>query len=97
NFLNRTPLDAITTPDFFKTPDELRTYVNTFYTATNFPKYANHGNDFNSDIETLGTPDQRLQGMRTVSTSGSIGFGDVRRINYFFEHYHVVGEHHALE
>jgi len=97
DFLDRTPLDAITTPDFFKTPDELRSYVNTFYTATNFPKYANHGNDFNSDIQTQGNPDPRLQGTRTVSTSGSISFADVRRINYFFDHYRAVEENHALE
>ncbi len=97
DFLNRTPLDAFSTPDFFKSPDELRTYMNTFYTAGNFPKYANHGNDFNSDIQTSGTPDQRLQGTRTVATSGSIGFGDVRRVNYFFDHYKVVEEHYSLE
>lgn len=97
DFLNRTPLDAITTPDFFKTPDELRTYMNTFYTAANFPKYANHGNDFNSDIQTAGTPDQRLLGTRTVATSGSIDFANVRRVNYFFDHYKVVEENHALE
>src|SRR5690606_1856933 len=97
DFLDRTPLDAITTPDFFKTPDELRSYVNTFYTATNFPKYANHGNDFNSDIQTQGNPDPRLQGTRTVSTSGSISFAAVRRINYIFDHYRAVEENHALE
>src|SRR5690606_31773999 len=77
DFLNRTPLDAVATPDFFKTPDELRTYMNTFYSAANFPKYANHGSDFNSDIQTAGSPDSRLQGTRTIATSGSIGFGDV--------------------
>lgn len=96
DFLNRTPLDAVTTPDFFKSPDELRAYVNTFYTASNFPKYANHGSDFNSDNQTTGSPDTRLQGTRTVSTSGSIGFADVRRINYFFDNYRVVEENHEL-
>lgn len=97
DFLNRTPLDAVTTPDFFKSPDELRAYVNTFYTASNFPKYANHGSDFNSDNQTTGSPDTRLQGTRTVSTSGSIGFADVRRINYFFDNYRVVEENHELD
>lgn len=97
DFLNRTPLDAVTTIDFFKTPDELRTYVNTFYTAGNFPKYANHGSDFDSDNQTTGSPNQRLQGTRTVATSGSIGFGDVRRINHFFDNYKVVEENYALD
>lgn len=97
DFLNRTPLDAVTTIDFFKTPDELRTYVNTFYTAGNFPKYANHGNDFNSDNQTTGSPNSRLQGTRTVATSGSIGFADVRRINYFFDNYKVVEDNYELD
>lgn len=97
DFLNRTPLDAVTTPDFFKSPDELRAYVNTFYTASNFPKYANHGSDFNSDNQTTGSPDTRLQGTRTVSTSGSIGFADVRRINYFFDNYSAVEENYELD
>src|SRR5690606_34638751 len=97
DFLNRTPLDAVSTPEFFKTPQELNTYMNTFYSAANFPKYANHGSDFNSDLQTAGSPDQRLQGTRTIATSGTIGFGDVRRINYFFDHYKVVEENHALE
>src|SRR5699024_5755411 len=97
DFLNIIHLDAVTTPDFYKSPDELRDYVNTFYTASNFPKYANHGSDFNSDNQTTGSPDTRLQGTRTVSTSGSIGFADVRRINYFFDNYRVVEENHELD
>lgn len=97
DFLNRTPLDAVATPDFFKTPDELRTYMNTFYSATNFPKYANHGSDFNSDIQTAGSPDQRLQGTRTIATSGTIGFADIRRVNYFFDHYKAVEQNHTLD
>lgn len=96
DFLNRTPLDEVTTPDFFKSPEELKTYMNSFYTAGNFPKYANHGDDFDSDNQNNGAPNQRLQGTRTVSTSGSIGFGDVRRINYFFDNYQVVAENHEL-
>lgn len=97
DFLDRMPLDEVTSEDFFETPEQLRTYMNTFYNATNFPKYANHGSDFNSDNQVASVPDTRLQGTRTVATSGSIGFGDVRRLNFFFDHYHKVEENHTLE
>src|SRR5690606_19655446 len=50
-----------------------------------------------SDIQTTGAPDTRLQGTRTVATSGSIGFGEVRRVNHFFDHYKAVEEKHSLE
>ena len=96
DFLNRTPLDEVTTEDFFKSPEDLKTYMNSFYTAGNFPKYANHGDDYDSDNQNNGAPNQRLQGTRTLTTSDSIGFGDVRRINYFFDNYQVVQEKHDL-
>ncbi|WP_257668319.1 RagB/SusD family nutrient uptake outer membrane protein [Parapedobacter tibetensis] len=97
DFLDRRPLDATTSDVFFETPDQMRVYINTFYNSANFPKYANHGSDYDSDNQVTGTPNQRLQGTRTVATSGSIGFGDVRRINFFFDNYRRVEENHELE
>lgn len=96
DFLNRRPLDATTSDVFFETPDQMRTYINTFYNSTMFPKYANHGSDFDSDNQVTGTANQRLQGTRTVATSGTIGFGNVRKINFFFDNYHRVDENYAL-
>lgn len=87
NFLDRIPLDTITSPDYFKSPNDLRAYVNQFYGVTFFPRLNNHGGDFGTDNEIAQAPDIRLQGTRTVLTSGSIGFGNVRSINYFFENY----------
>jgi len=97
DFLQRTPLDAVTSLDYFKSPDELRTYVNQFYNATNFPKYANHGSDYDSDDQVTLTPDQRLEGTRTVATTGTIGFANVRSINYFFDNYRKVEENYVLD
>ncbi|MBC9797233.1 RagB/SusD family nutrient uptake outer membrane protein [Sinomicrobium weinanense] len=97
DFLDREPLDATTSDVFFETPGQMRAYLNTFYNRKNFPKYANHGSDFNSDNEVAGTPDIRLQGTRVVSTTGTIGFGDVRRINFFFDNYRRVEANHELE
>lgn len=97
NFLDRTPLDAVTSPDYFKTPNDLRAYVNQYYSNAFFPKYANHGSDKGTDNQIGNAPDQRLEGTRTVATSGSIGFGNVRSINYFFENYKKVEQNYALK
>jgi hypothetical protein len=97
DFLERTPLDAVTTLDYFNTPDELRTYLNQFYNAANFPKYANHGSDFESDNQVALAPHQRLEGSRVVRASGGMGFNSVRSINYFFDNYRKIEENHAFE
>jgi hypothetical protein len=97
DFLQRPPLDQVTSVHYFKTPGDLRAYVNQFYSAANFPKYEDHGNEFNSDNQVGPNPDIRLQGTRVITTSGSIGFGAVRNINYFFDHYKAVEENHALK
>ncbi len=96
DFLQRAPLDEVTALDYFKNPNDLKAYVNQYYSSM-FPKYGNHGSDFGSDNEITLSPDRRLEGSRTVSTSGSIGFGNVRSINYFFDHYKKVEEGHKLE
>ncbi|HEY0769327.1 MAG TPA: RagB/SusD family nutrient uptake outer membrane protein, partial [Sphingobacteriaceae bacterium] len=96
DFLDRSPQDEVAAVDYFKNPDDLKTYVNQFYNATIFPRYANHGSDFDSDNEIRINIDQRLEGSRTISTSGSIGFGSVRNINYFFDNYKRVEERYAF-
>lgn len=97
DFLQRPPLDQVTSLHYFKTPNDLKAYVNQFYTASMFPKYNDHGNDFDSDNQVGPNPDIRLQGTRTVITSESISFGSVRAINYFFDHYRAVEENHNLD
>ncbi|GAB3666296.1 RagB/SusD family nutrient uptake outer membrane protein [Echinicola sediminis] len=96
DFLDREPLDATSSDIFFDTPEQMRAYLNTFYNSNNFPRYANHGSDFDSDNEVAGTPDLRLQGTRVAIPTGSINFGDVRSINFFFDNYHRVKANHSL-
>jgi len=97
DFLQRTPLDAVTEVSYFSHPNDLRTYVNRFYSNSYFPRYGNHGSDFDSDNQVTTTPNSRLRGTRTINTTGSIGFANVRSINYFFDNYEKVAENHALE
>ena len=98
DFLNRYPLDTITEVSYFYTPDDLKTYMNSFYNATFFVKYADRGSDFNSDNQVNGgNVDTRLEGTRVVATTGSIDFSWVRRVNYFFDHYKKVNEGYKLE
>lgn len=97
DFLDRTPMDQVTEPDFFKNPNDLMVYVNQFYTNSMFPRYTNYGNDFNSDNEVTEVPNSRLRGTRTVSTSGSLPFGNVRNINFFFDYYDKVEEENDLD
>jgi len=96
DLLQKSPLDEVTDLDYFKSPNDLKTYVNQFYTNAIFPRYNNYGNDFNSDNEITQTPNVTLQGTRTVATSGSINFESVRSINYFFDHYKKVEEGYKL-
>lgn len=97
DFLQRTPLDAVTAVDYFNSPDELRTYMNQFYNGTNFPRYANHGSDFDSDNQVGLTVNQLLEGTRVVRASGGMGFNSVRNINYFFDNYQRVAQNHPFE
>lgn len=97
DFLDRYPLDAISDVNYFTTPEDLETYMNSFYSTTYFAKYPNHGADFNSDNQVGTNVDMRLQGTRVINTSGSIGFSWIRRVNYFFDNYEKVEEGYPLE
>lgn len=97
DFLNRYPQDAISDVNYFSSPQDLKTYMNSFYSTTFFAKYPNHGADFGSDNQVGTNIDTRLQGTRVVATSGSIGFGWIRRVNYFFDHYKKVEAKYALK
>jgi hypothetical protein len=96
DFLDRYPQDAISDVSFFYTPDDLKTYMNSFYSTSFFAKYPNHGGDFNSDNQVGTNVDTRLQGTRVVATSGSIGFSWIRRVNYFFDQYRKIEEDYKL-
>ncbi len=99
DFLEKYPLDEVSSADFFKQPSDMEVYLNQFYTDTIFPIYygpilGNHyrggGDDHNSDNQILGTRvDDRLMGSRTVTYESRTrwDFKYVRRINYFFDNY----------
>lgn len=96
-FLERIPLDQVVSKVYFKNPNDLKAYVNQYYRNTFFPRYNNYGNDFDSDNQITSTVDRRLQGSLTVATSGSIDFGNVRSVNYFFENYKNVEEGYKFD
>ena len=89
SFLDRPPLDEVISDMYFEKPQDLEIYMNQYYSNSFFPKYANHGNDYDSDNLVSSTVNTRLQGTRTVSVTGSIGFGNVRSLNYFLNNYFI--------
>jgi len=93
DFLDRSPLDQITSADFFTNPNDLKVYMNQFYTTSTFPLYGWWGNDFDSDNSIGELPNTRLEGTRLVRNTGGLGFDNIRRINYFFNNYKVIEEY----
>ncbi|MCP4313566.1 MAG: RagB/SusD family nutrient uptake outer membrane protein [Bacteroidetes bacterium] len=94
DFLDKTPQDEISEPDFWKTEGDLQLYLNGLYGV--FPQWGGSGaapsKDLGTDIviesqEWWGdsfTP--VMDGVLTVPTSGGgWSWGDVRRVNYFLE------------
>ena len=97
DFLERYPLDEVSSADFFKSVNDLIVYIDPFYLSPGFEanmSYRKSGIselDSNSDIQTSGSSiSSRLRGIRTVPSSGGSWNWDyrwVKRINYFFENY----------
>jgi starch-binding outer membrane protein, SusD/RagB family len=96
NFLDRKPLDEVGALDYFKSPKDLETYLNQFYTNSSFPIVANHGSDFNSDNAVATNFNSTLAGTRTLDNAGAISFGRVRSVNYFFDNYKRIEGHAAF-
>ena len=87
DFLDRRPLDKVGSLDFFKSPTDLKTYVNQFYTSTSFPISEEGGRDYDSDNQVGVNVDTWLEGTRTLDQAGGVSFDRVRNINYFFDNY----------
>lgn len=97
DFLEKYPLDQVSSGDFFKTVNDMIVYIDPFYLSPGFE--ANWSDkksgiselDSNSDTQTGGTSiSDRLRGTRTVPASGGSwnnNYRWVRRINYFFDNY----------
>ena len=87
DFLDRKPLDQVGSLDYFKSPNDLKTYVNQFYSEDLFPISNEFGRDYNSDNAVTTNYDSRLAGTITLDMAGGIDFGEVRHVNYFFDNY----------
>ena len=90
NFLDLMPQDQISTNDYWNTANDLKLYVNQFYTM-----FSDGGSwsggiywfDDNSDNMIYRIYNTRLAGLRTVPTTGGWNYSSIRSINYFFENY----------
>ncbi len=96
DFLERSPLDQITSVDFFKTPADLRVYINQYYNHTHFPEYGRFGGD-GADNRIGQTPSTHFEGTRTVRNTGGLGFNHVRSINFFFDNYRKIEQYHDFD
>jgi hypothetical protein len=96
-FLERTPLDQISGPDFWNNESDMQLYLNgmydTFYGWDEAGSGAAPTKDLGTDIAVPslsywggGTVNQRMEGILPVPASGGgWGFGNIRRVNYFLE------------
>ncbi len=97
SFLNKSPLDTISTQDYWKTAKDLELYINQFYPVA----FAISGSDryegiFAADLPTddlvAAQVNDRLRGSRVVPATGGWNYTNIRNLNYFFEHYKKVEE-----
>ncbi len=89
DFLDRSPLDEVGESDFFKSPNDLETYLNQFY---NFGVSHEYGSDVGTDNAIYKSISTWLDGENTLDDAVSPNFGPVRSINYFFDNYRRVEE-----
>ena len=85
DFLNRQPLSEITPENYFNSEKELRLYTNSFYTII-----PNGPDIYNEDADNIvrNSTSDLVSGRRIVPVDGGgWGWGDLRKINYFLEHY----------
>lgn len=93
-FLDRSPLDAISSDAYWKTTVDLEMYVNQYYTV--FPNETRNDDallDGNSDNLVLATFNPTLAGTRVVPASGgawNTGWSNIRSVNYFMQNYRRV-------
>ena len=90
DFLDRFPQDEISPQDYWKSPNDLKLYLNQFYTS--FPVHNGwNGGTFETDNNSDNLADysinQRLVGNNTTvpNTSDDWGWGSVRSINFYLE------------
>lgn len=87
SFMDRFPESSITQKNFFHNVNDLKTYSNNFYGYISY-SYGEAADDdmFNNQgagIYTL------MRNEVTVQKAGKWGWGSIRNINYFMDHYHT--------
>ncbi len=93
DFLVKTPLDDITTENYYKTAQDLETAVNAFY--QDLPGWAGVGNgysqmpDSNTDMLTGETPSDSYLGVYSIPTSSSGSnwgwWDEIREVNFYLD------------
>lgn len=83
-FMDRNPKDRLSPQTYFKTENELRTYVNRFYTA--LPSGSSIYSESCNDNMIFQSVPGCIRGTRTVPVSGGAwNWGELRNINYFLD------------
>ncbi len=91
-FLDRTPLDEISSEDYWKSTNDLKLYVNQFYPNAFYVSGSDrYEHIFAADIESddmLHVQEMpRLQGSRVIPATGGWNYSTIRSVNYFFDNY----------
>jgi starch-binding outer membrane protein, SusD/RagB family len=90
DFLEKYPLDKLSSNEYFRTANDLKLYANSFYPL--LPSHSGYGggtfwSEQNSDNMVPSVPDKRLSGIRTIpSTGGGWEWSNIRQANYFLDH-----------
>lgn len=100
DFLNKEPLDTLSTDNSLATTNELRLFVNQFYVGSFPGQPGGIGgagiafNDAGTDNMTFSSVNTRLNGNLSISNASALsGYSTIRSVNYFLENYHhAVGD-----
>lgn len=90
DFLDRTPLDEVSAADYWKTTNDLKLFVNTFYTSafavSGSDRYENiFAADLASDDFVFAIAYPRLAGTTTIPGSGGWDYSNIRSLNLMFD------------
>lgn len=92
DYLDRYPLDEVSSAIFFQEVSDLNIYLNQYYNRYNFPIMNHQKGDVSTDVYVYegGTSD-RWKGTMTIDDGDDDGYDSnykkIRSVNYFFENY----------
>ena len=95
DFLDRQPLDTLSTDNSLATTNELRLFMNQFYVGSFPGQPGGVGgagiafNDAGTDNMTFSSVNNRMNGTLALSNASALsGYSTIRSLNYFLENYH---------